>query len=577
MRVHVFGASAAILAAAATIAACRAAPSSDQLVELARRSENGLPMRVESAHRGPFVAVGTSGTARFARLVFEEFQPERALATATFVDQFYREPGNEGFDACLDHVAAALAEIGFGSDPRFTLALRESPLEAPAWTPVRAKLELALPDGRRELLHELRDPEDPDRTMLPHNAPSADVEGDVCVKLEDVRAGSVWVTESPLDRESLERARELGAVAALSASLEKYNVDPTGGERHLDAVQYRTMPYPCPLPVAQISPRSFRRIAQALEQHGRARIALQAEVRYAERPLRTLVATIVGATRPEEAVVVAAHVQEPGACDNASGVATVLESVRATAGLIREGRIEAPARSLVFLWGAEIRQSRLWLEWAERATVAAISADMTGESQTATGAIQLLERAPDPASVRALPPDEHTAWGASEVDPESIRPSGLAIVARTALTDVGVLSPQWSSAEHPFEGGSDHDVFQGAGIPAVLFWHFPDFAYHTSLDRMAHVDAEEMQRSGAAILATALAVADPRPSDLARYLASLRWEQELRLAASRYVGDEALAERWRAWFTGARQWLRVQCLGLRDAPSVKPEAGVGSR
>lgn len=573
-RVHRLGWTSALLA----VAACRAAPSSDQLVELARRSESAVPPpKIDSSHKGPFVAVGTSGPARFARLVFEEFEPERALATATFLDQFYREPGNAGFDACLDHVARQLADAGFGTDPRFTVEVRESVLEGLAWTPLRAKLEILATDGGREVLHELRDPKDPDRTMLPRNAPSADVEGDACTKLDDVRAGSVWVTESPLDRKSLERARELGAVAALSASLEKYNVDPTGGERHLDAIQYRGVPHPCPLPVAQISPRSYRRIAQAIELHGRARIAYHAEVRFDERPLRTLIATVVGATHPEEAVVVAAHVQEPGACDNASGVATVLESVRATVELIQGGRIEPPARSLVFLWGAEIRQSRLWLEWAERTTVCAISADMTGESQTATGAIQLLERAPDPGSVRALPPDEHTAWGTGEVDPARIQPSGLAIIARTAITDVGVLTPQWPSAEHPFEGGSDHHVFLDADVPAVLFWHFPDFAYHTSLDRMAHVDAEEMRRSGAAILATALAIADPRPTDLTRYLASLRWELELRLAACAFAGDEPLAERWRAWCVGARQWLRAQCLGIRGAPSATLEEGNGSR
>ncbi len=546
--------------------ACRAAPSKDQLIELARQAEDARPARLDTAHRGAPIALGTSGPARFARLLHEEFETERALATAAYLDKFYREPANEGFDASIDHVASALRAIGFGTDPRFTLEVRESALGSPAWTPLRAKLEL-VSGGTRQLLHELLEPGDEDRTMLPRNAPSADVEGDACIELDELRPGSVWVTESSLDRGSLERAREKGAVLALSASLETYNVDPTGAERHLDAIQYRSLPHPSPLPAAQISKRSFRRIQEALAQRGGARIAFRSEVRFAERPLRTLVATIVGAQHPEEAIVIAAHVQEPGACDNASGVATVLEGLRASAELVQGGRIEAPSRSLVCLFGAEIRQSREWLDAAERTTVAAISADMTGESQTATGAISLLERAPDPASVRVLPPDEHTAWGRSEVDAGDIRPSGLALVARTALVDVGALSPQWPTAEHPFEGGSDHDVFLEAKIPAILFWHFPDFAYHTSLDRMSHVDAEEMRRSGAAILSTALALADPRPTDLARYLESLRFELELRLAACARAGDGELAERWREWVSGARLWLRAQCLGIRGAPA----------
>jgi len=63
-------------------------------------------------------------------------------------------------------------------------------------------------------------------------------------------------------------------------------------------------------------------------------------------------------------------------------------------------------------------------------------------------------------------------------------------------------------ARASFEGGSDHVVFIEKGIPAVLFWHFTDFAYHTSLDRLDHLDLEEMHRTGAAILCTALALAD---------------------------------------------------------------------
>jgi len=55
---------------------------------------------------------------------------------------------------------------------------------------------------------------------------------------------------------------------------------------------------------------------------------------------------------------------------------------------------------------------------------------------------------------------------------------------------------------------------QWLGIPAALFWHFTDFTYHTSLDRVEFIDPEELRRTGVAILATALCAADPRRQDL---------------------------------------------------------------
>jgi hypothetical protein len=191
---------------------------------------------------------------------------------------------------------------------------------------------------------------------------------------------------------------------------------------------------------------------------------------------------------------------------------------------------------------------------------------MTGESREKTGAIALLERGPDPGAIEPLVPDAHTPWGKAEVDPASLVPNGLALIARCALLDVGTLPGEamqgWETADHPYEGGSDHDVFIARGIPAALIWHFTDFAYHTSLDRLEHVDAAELRRTGVALMATALALADPRPADLDRYLRSLNEERNVRVAAAEGASMPALADQWRAWCDGARQWLRIECLRI---------------
>jgi hypothetical protein len=50
-----------------------------------------------------------------------------------------------------------------------------------------------------------------------------------------------------------------------------------------------------------------------------------------------------------------------------------------------------------------------------------------------------------------------------------------------------------------WEGGSDHDPFLWRKIPAVLRWHFPDFAYHSSLDQLTNISANEMKNAGVSI------------------------------------------------------------------------------
>jgi len=384
----------------------------------------------------------------------------------------------------------------------------------------------------------------------------------VALDLENVKPGQVLVIRSAPRPSVLRRAVAEGAVAVLSANLETYNVDPTGAGRQENAIQYTRLTFGTPIPVCMISPRAYGEIEKAVGAEPQIELRVESRVRFDERPLRTLVAIVRGSDRANEGFAIASHVQEPGANDNASGVAGLAESARSLASLLRDGKLERPSRSLVFLWGDEFRQSLAWLETTDMKPVGGLSSDMTGESKAQTGAICLLERMPDPGALRALAPDEHTPWGQAEVEPASLKPNGMAVIARCALADVSGLEPGWTSGEHPYEGGSDHDIFLAHGLPTALFWHFTDFAYHTSLDRLGMVDVDEMRRTAAAILATALGVADPKPADLDRYLQSLDMERDVRVQAADKASDKQLAQQWRDWCDGARRWLRIECLRI---------------
>lgn len=536
---------------------------------------------LQGAHQGPPVAAGAAGPMRFAPALHARFDSARTKELLSFIDRYYRAPGNDGYQAVLDRVAASLREAGFGTSEGFELTVIETPLEArgpergvrvpaPAWTPLGGRVSLIGAAGARRELHSFAKPEARDRTMLPVNCPSCRIEGEIALSLDGLGEGEVLVTDAEPLTSLVQRAEKAGAAAVVSSYIESYNTDPSGRFRHLDAIQYRQLPFGSKLPVIMISPRSFQAIKRALEDDGHTRIELEAQVRFDERPLRTLCARIVGADRPTEAIATVSHIQEPGACDNASGVAGLCETAISLARAIREGELPRPSRSLVFLWGDEFRQSSAWLDNTSLTPVAGLSSDMTGESFERTGAIALLERMPDPGAVEPLLPDAHTPWGKTEVDPAKFQPNGLALIGRCALLDVALIdaagaNPSWRTSDHPYEGGSDHDIFINRNVPGALFWHFTDFAYHTSLDRLEHVDIDEMRRTGVALMATALALADPRPADLDRYLKSLNAEENVRVAAANEAGDEQLAESWRRWCDGARQWLRMECLRIPPA------------
>ena len=520
-------------------------------------------------HVGPEVVMDDSGTARFVRALYDSYQPRRAFELVGFIDRYYRAPANEGYDEVLNKLAKTLREAGFdGEDQRLSLELLDV-AEVDAWTPVSAELVLLVEGSEPRILHSFKESGDVDRVMLPVHAPSCDLTAEVALALEDVKKGMILVTEVPA-AQVIPRAKSRGAVAVISASLETFNQDRLGNERHLDAIQFRTHSPGLDMPTAQISPRNLQKIGEEVERATRrgakVRLRFRAETKVERRPLRTLMAMIEGEKHPEQAIAMVSHVQEPGACDNATGVAGLVEGAVSLVEILKAKKLAWPGRSLVFLWGDEFRQSESWLATTDLEPVVGISSDMTGQTKD-TGAIALLERNPDPGAIKVLSPDFHTPWGAGQVSEDEVKKmmNGLPVIARCAMIDVSLLEEgKWESAEHPWEGGSDHDIFIARGIPAVLFWHFTDFTYHTSLDRMGFVDPEEMRRTGVALLATALAVSCAEPTDLDRYIDSLEKERLMRMEAATEVNDGDLAGLWEEWSDGAREWLRNLCLGIDE-------------
>ncbi|HVH59022.1 MAG TPA: M28 family peptidase [Candidatus Sulfotelmatobacter sp.] len=166
--------------------------------------------------------------------------------------------------------------------------------------------------------------------------------------------------------------------------------------------------------------------------------------------------------------------QRPGANDNASGCATILEVARTLQELLGEGKLERPARTIRFLFPPEIEGTLTLLnaqpEFARRIK-AVVHMDMVGGGPQ-TKAVFHVTRGPMslPSSV------DDVAWAFAEwVNEESYQ------FAATGKADYPMVAPEGGKeplrAEYSaYTMGSDHDVYQDSafGIPAIYLNDWPD-------------------------------------------------------------------------------------------------------
>ena len=258
----------------------------------------------------------------------------------------------------------------------------------------------------------------------------------------------------------------------------------------------------------------------------------------------TAIAEIKGSD-PElqkERIVLAAHVQEPGCDDNATGVALNLELAVKMKKLIDAGVIPRPQRTIVFMWGDEMSFSSLYLDAHTediKNIICCIDLDMVGEDPAKTGGPMRIEKAPDPAAyynytLDNIPedplyydetrsdskgnfvrlPDSHTLWGAGSPGPVDlggifINDLYMASAQSTRTAVKSTLGYDFEVDVCPYEGGSDHTKFLQRGVPAVLTWHFTDYVYHTTVDTLYMASADEMESVGITSLAAGYFAANP--------------------------------------------------------------------
>jgi hypothetical protein len=199
----------------------------------------------------------------------------------------------------------------------------------------------------------------------------------------------------------------------------------------------------------------------------------------------------------EKEIVFSCHLDHPrpGANDNASGCAAILEIARVFSKLIAEQKIEPPARTLRFVWPPEVEGTITLLNAkAELASkiLSAIHLDMVGGSSE-TQAVFHITRGP--ASVPSFIYDVADSFG------EFVNQQ-TDIFAATGSAQFSLHSTEGEkrplqAAFADFSMGSDHQIYTDSsfGIPAIYFNDWPDRYIHTNFDTPANIDPTKLKRA----------------------------------------------------------------------------------
>lgn len=440
---------------------------------------------------------------------------QRAFEHARYFTQFWRVGGGPGFDSCMAYVVHRLKESGFSAnqdsrEPIGSITIQEDPPGAPVWVPVDATLSMTAPEQR--VLHTFAQTP----VMLCRNS----FPNDVTAELVYVQGGG-----KDNDYEQIDVSRKIvlcdvpagvafhlalrrGALGVISSYVPPHNAP----NRFPSIIAEGSIPYD---PQARsfginISPQTAAELEEYLRRSP-VHLRVQTNTAFSESPIKTLVAEIPGTTKPEERVILIAHLDhyKPGANDNASGSATLLEIAIGMAAAIHKRLLPPPQRTITFLWVDEYRGTEFWMKRHEaelRKTAAVFVLDMVGGNPATTGGMFRVEKMPDPGVIWTRPPDQHSGWGVGRWQPEQLKGHFLNDFYLSVVQERSTTTG-WKTTSNVWEGGSDHDPFLRQGIPAILSWHFPDVAYHASMDSLSNISPTEMQNAGTSIAAASYSLA----------------------------------------------------------------------
>ena len=483
----------------------------------------------------------------YFELVRSAFTGKIAYETTDYVEDYWRVVGNTGFNNTVYLIADTLKASGFvleseaTESDRLTYRIEKRPMEYNTWEPISGSLQFVGEDNPLLVSDTNRNMTYLNSASTPENGVKAEIlyVNDL-EQLEKISVKDKIIYTEMNARKLFNYLLENGALGIITYDNPAY-LQP---EKNKTSIQFRSLPHQ--------DFTNFWGIALSYEakekliarlQKGKTEVLVNIQTkRYPSEEL-TVVANIKGAKKPNERLVFSAHIQEPGANDNATGVGAQLEMATVAAKLFSEHKIEFD-RTLTFLWGDEIVSTRRYIqEDAQRAKGIkwGISLDMVGENTALTGGSFLIEKMPDPSAIWTRGADKHTEWGGEILSKEDMKPHYLNDFILSNFKEQGKFA-NWKVETNPFEGGSDHTPFLQANIPGLLLWHFTDQFYHTDNDRIDKVSQETLKNVGTAALVSGLELVNADADFGHKQLENLKKQAVKRLTTEFELSEKAIKE-----------------------------------
>jgi aminopeptidase YwaD len=508
-------------------------------------------------------------TSEYSDVINQEITGKLAYETTAFVADYWRVVGNTGFNKSVYRIAEQLEKDGYVLEENatekdvLTYRIETRPLKRPTWESVDATVTI---NGEKiPLLQHATN-----TSMIALRSYSTSKEGVTAqvihvadlkkLKTTNVKGKIVFAETSP-GRIFKAAVVEGGAVGLITYNNPKY-LQP---EKNTTSIQFRSIPFDS---VAKswgiaMSYAAKERLKAALAK-GKVSLNVKVETKIYPSEELTIVADIKGSENPKERLVFSAHIQEPGANDNATGVGGTLEMASVTAKLVKEGKF-VPKRSLTYLWGDEIISTRRYVQEDSiraKGIKWGISLDMVGEDTEKTGGTFLIEKMPDPSAIWTRGNDKHSEWGGRPLKLKDMKPHYLNDFVIERFIAQGKRA-NWVVNTNPYEGGSDHVPFLRGNIPSVLFWHFTDQFYHTDNDKIDKVSQTTLKNVATAALISAFELINSDENSAKLVLANIenaasnRLDEELKQGKIAIQKGDALAiqkeiiNTWKDWYVNA--------------------------
>jgi len=496
------------------------------------------------------------------RAFSNEISGELAKRNLEFISRQHRMRGSEGYLAAAQFIAGELRKYGI-SDVRIE--------EFPADGKIFYGTQKSRPPWYAEFaeLWELKDnaPQiriaswDSIPLTLAQDSENADVTADLIdvgkgtseddYKGKDVRSKIVLTSEQPEVVASF-AVEKFGAAGIISYAQnqrtawwgENENLIRWG---HLDTFAKKPT-FAFMLSLKQS--REFQKRLQAGE-----KISLHATVRAGKHSgsYQVVNAVIPGsdAKLKDKEIVFSCHLDHPrpGANDNASGCATILEVARVFSKLIADHKIKPPARTLRFVWPPEIEGTLALLNGRPELVshiVSAIHLDMVGGS-TETESIFHITRGP--ASLPSFIYDVADSIGefVNQQTDEFASTGSATFPLYSAEGEKRALQADFAN----FSMGSDHEIYSDSsfGIPAIYFNDWPDRYIHTNYDTPANIDPTKLKR--AAFLAAGSAYYLSNLTQPSKPLITMMESASLKRASKVFGSENPAAVRFQLWYERA--------------------------